>query len=199
MIPVKTLLGFLDEGGAPDLKRFSLKQLNLLTPHAWFEIADSLQQLEHYYFEVEKNNECRELSALLLSQIHYNLEEYPAALKYGLYAKGELITLFDEFYKKKVFNASGDSYEGTTLALKRFLDMIVALTLDEYIRYRSKQMESALSSVVLGHGSPTEKTAASDPKGCDMVDDEFSVEVDHATVDLFVSHILALDPKGIRL
>eukprot|EP01055_Gregarina_sp_Pseudo9_P002936 Gregarina_sp_Pseudo_9__2935@NODE_314_length_3190_cov_19_874326_g295_i0_p1_GENE_NODE_314_length_3190_cov_19_874326_g295_i0NODE_314_length_3190_cov_19_874326_g295_i0_p1_ORF_typecomplete_len990_score227_99PC_rep/PF01851_22/1_4e04PC_rep/PF01851_22/1_5e04PC_rep/PF01851_22/0_00021PC_rep/PF01851_22/0_0005PC_rep/PF01851_22/6e08PC_rep/PF01851_22/5_5e06PC_rep/PF01851_22/0_0013PC_rep/PF01851_22/7_2e02HEAT_2/PF13646_6/1_4e02HEAT_2/PF13646_6/4_1e05HEAT_2/PF13646_6/9_2e10HEAT_2/PF13646_6/2_1e05HEAT_2/PF13646_ len=191
-IPVKTLLGFLDEGGASDLKRFSLKHLNVLTPHSWFEIADSLQQLEHYYFEVEKDEECRELSALLLSQIYYNLEEYPAALKYGLNAKQEFLRLFDSFYGPQA--SFSMDLEGSKFALKRFLDMIVALTVDEYIRYRSKQMESALSSVVLGHGSPVDRPMTADMSDSADDEDPYSIQVDQNTVDLFVSHILNIDP-----
>lgn len=196
-IPVKTLLGFLEEGGASDLQRFSLKHLNTLTPHSWFEIADSLHQLEHYYFEVEKDEECLELSALLLSQIYYNLEEYPAALKYGLNANRQFLRLFDSFYGPGTKSAATlQDLEGSRCALKRFLDMIVALTVDEYIRYRSKQMESALSSVVLGHGSPVERAAAAtDMNDSNGDEDPYNIRVDQNTVDTFVAHILNIDPQ----
>eukprot|EP01054_Gregarina_sp_Poly1_P000606 Gregarina_sp_Poly_1__605@NODE_1142_length_4960_cov_250_301451_g788_i0_p1_GENE_NODE_1142_length_4960_cov_250_301451_g788_i0NODE_1142_length_4960_cov_250_301451_g788_i0_p1_ORF_typecomplete_len640_score110_34PC_rep/PF01851_22/8_9e03PC_rep/PF01851_22/1e04PC_rep/PF01851_22/0_00013PC_rep/PF01851_22/4_2ANAPC5/PF12862_7/0_53_NODE_1142_length_4960_cov_250_301451_g788_i012063125 len=193
-IPVKTLLGFLDEGEASDLKRFSLKHLNRLTPHSWFEIADSLNHLEHYYFEVEKDAECRELSALLLSQIYYNLEEYPAALKYGLNAGREFLRLFDSFYGQSK-ETLGDPLEGSKFALKRFLDMIIALIVDEYIRYRSKQMESALSSVVLGHGSPVERSIALEMSDEAPASDMEEPQIDQQIVDEFVCHILNINPE----
>lgn len=69
------------------LQAHALSSLNDVVDQLWAEIANNLTDLEELYEDplFEKRN----LAALVLSKVYYNLGDFEASVKYGLRAEGE--------------------------------------------------------------------------------------------------------------
>lgn len=78
------------------------------------------------------------MTALLLSQVHFHLEQHPDALRYALRAKEEFTRLFRLVYPSLAWRDVKASQSMNPL--KQFVDMIIALAIDEYIRIRCEEV-----------------------------------------------------------
>lgn len=68
-----------------DIKAIALDKINELVDDYWAEISDSLKNLEN----LNKSNqipEKKDLLALIISKIYYNLEDYDSAIEWALEA-----------------------------------------------------------------------------------------------------------------
>ncbi|KAF2771065.1 26S proteasome regulatory complex, non-ATPase subcomplex, Rpn2/Psmd1 subunit [Teratosphaeria nubilosa] len=75
------LVGFLSEPD-PELQVFALKRLNDEIESVWTEVSGAIGQIEALY--EDKNFPDRELAALVLSKIYYQLQEYDEAMVFAL-------------------------------------------------------------------------------------------------------------------
>ncbi|KAF8005345.1 hypothetical protein HF325_000802 [Metschnikowia pulcherrima] len=70
------------------LKSHALAALNGVVDQLWAEIANNLPELEELYEDSLFSD--RALAALVVSKVYYNLGDFEAAVKYGLYAGPQL-------------------------------------------------------------------------------------------------------------
>ena len=75
--------------GEPDstLKSYALSSLNQVVDQLWAEIANNITELEELY--EDDSFDRKELAALVISKVYYNLGDFDAAVKYALYAGNE--------------------------------------------------------------------------------------------------------------
>lgn len=71
----------------PTLKSYALSSLNDSVDQLWAEIANNLNDLEEVYEDPQF--EKRNLAALVISKVYYNLGDFEALVKYGLRAEKE--------------------------------------------------------------------------------------------------------------
>ncbi|KAK3719464.1 proteasome regulatory particle base subunit [Vermiconidia calcicola] len=104
------LVGFLSEPD-PTLQAFALERLNEEVDSVWTEVSSSIGQIEALYEDESFSH--RELAALVLSKVYYQLQEYNESMVFALGAG-------------KYFNIEqGGEYEETILA--KCIDTYIAL------------------------------------------------------------------------
>lgn len=69
------------------LKSYALSSLNDVVDQLWAEIANNLDDLEELYEDTQF--EKRNLAALVMSKVYYNLGDFEALVKYGLRAEAD--------------------------------------------------------------------------------------------------------------
>ncbi|KAK5111144.1 hypothetical protein LTR62_005343 [Meristemomyces frigidus] len=143
LVSAAGVLGFLSEPD-PTLQVFALEKLNEDMDSVWTELSASIGQIEALY--EDENFSHRELAALVLSKIYYNLQEYNEAMVFALGA-GEHLDI-----------ENGDEYEET----------IVAKCIDTYISLCAlhnppKPISSIMSNTDFGDSASSNPTQAANP------------------------------------
>ncbi|KAI6892721.1 hypothetical protein KC355_g17611, partial [Hortaea werneckii] len=105
------LVGFLSEPD-PALQAFALETLNDEIETVWTEVSGSIGQIEALYEDESFSH--RELAALVLSKVYYQLQEYNEAMVFALGA-GKLFDL-----------ENAEEYEDTIVA--KCIDTYIALS-----------------------------------------------------------------------
>jgi 26S proteasome regulatory subunit N2 len=102
-----------------DIKSIALDKINILVDDYWAEIADYIQDIEELYRSnllPDKKN----LIALIISKIYYNLEEYNQAIEWALEA--------------------GDKFD--ILEKSQFVSTILKKIIERYISHSQKNFFS---------------------------------------------------------
>jgi len=124
-------LAMLDEDD--DIKSIALDKLERLVDGYWAEISDKLRDLENLY---NSNSQIRkEVVALILSKLYYNLEDYDSAIDWGLKAEDK-------------FNISDRSLFVTTV-LRKIIDKYISIRKHNYFnKNEQKEMNTRIEKVV---------------------------------------------------
>ena len=101
-----------------DIKSIALGKIERLVDGYWAEISDYIGKFEHFY--TSNNSINKELIALILSKLYYNLEEYDPAIEWGLKAESR-------------FNISDRSLYVTTV-LRKIIDKFIAARKNNYFK-----------------------------------------------------------------
>ncbi|EME87497.1 uncharacterized protein MYCFIDRAFT_212910 [Pseudocercospora fijiensis CIRAD86] len=123
------LVGFLAADEDPTLKAFALERLNEDIDSVWTEVSASIGQIEELYEDESFSH--RELAALVLSKVYYQLQAYDESMVFALGA-GKLFNLDD-----------AGEYEET----------IVAKCIDTYISLCALHNPPTPASSAARHGS----------------------------------------------
>ncbi|XP_065313173.1 26S proteasome non-ATPase regulatory subunit 1-like isoform X2 [Gordionus sp. m RMFG-2023] len=111
------IISLLDEKDT-QLKLFALSKLNVIVDEFWAEISEYISKIE--ILQEDVNFKHRDLAALVVSKVYYNLGEYSEALNYALEAG-------------KLFNVNDTSEYVTTM---------ISECLDFYIKHRLNNFDN---------------------------------------------------------
>lgn len=111
--PYIALLGESDAS----LKTYALTTLNEVVDQLWSEIANNITDLEELY--EDGSFEKRQLAALIISKVYYNLGDYDASVKYSLSAGDEFNVDEQSQYVETIVSRCISWY--TSLSQARFL------------------------------------------------------------------------------
>ncbi|KFA65864.1 hypothetical protein S40285_04669 [Stachybotrys chlorohalonatus IBT 40285] len=113
LISARGVLAFLSEE-EPELRVFALQTLNEDIDTVWFEVAESLSQIEALY-EDESFPE-RQLAALVLAKVYFHLQAYHDSMVFAL-AAGDLFRLNEPGqFEQTIISKCVDQYVAITSA-----------------------------------------------------------------------------------
>ncbi|KAK5129989.1 hypothetical protein LTR08_002582 [Meristemomyces frigidus] len=101
------LVGFLSEPD-PALQAFALERLNDEIESVWTEVSGSIGQIEALYEDESFSH--RELAALVLSKVYYQLQEYNEAMVFALGAGDQFEIENAEEYEETIVAKCIDTY-----------------------------------------------------------------------------------------
>lgn len=111
--------------GEPDssLKSYALSSLNQVVDQLWAEIANNITELEELY--EDDSFEKKELAALVISKVYYNLGDFEASVKYALLAGDEFNLEEQSQYMETIVSQCINLYN--SLSQKQFIDDLVKI------------------------------------------------------------------------
>ncbi|CUM67555.1 uncharacterized protein PRCAT00005255001 [Priceomyces carsonii] len=128
--PYLALLGEDDSS----LKTYALSSLNEVVDQLWAEIANNITELEDLY--EDESFEKRQLAALVISKVYYNLGDFEASVKYSLRAGSELNIEEKTQYIETIVSQCINLY--SSLSQKKFTDDSVMI--DSHLNEIFEQM-----------------------------------------------------------
>ncbi|RLV93380.1 26S proteasome regulatory subunit RPN2 [Spathaspora sp. JA1] len=105
------------------LKSYALSSLNQVVDQLWAEIANHITELEELY--EDESFEKRQLSALIISKVYYNLGDFDTSVKYSLYAGDEFNIAEQSQYMETIVSQCINLYN--SLSQKKFTDASVEI------------------------------------------------------------------------
>ena len=108
---INTAISFLAllQEDDPQMKSIALEKLNLLIDDHWPEISDNIRLFKDYY-EKDSLPGKKNLLALILSKLYYNLEDYNQAVEWALKSEDSFDIKEKSLYVNTILKKMLDKY-----------------------------------------------------------------------------------------